>query len=154
MKASSGRPARRARDHVQGGMRKEVISVLREEGRILTAYQILRGLRAKLGRRIAPTSIYRCLTDLIERGLVIRVESLNAYVAAGEMASVSDRFLLVCKGCGETRSLLDGEVKARLQTDADRIGFTINRSVLELLGTCRSCQNETEPRLLGAGTGA
>ncbi|MEW5420826.1 Fur family transcriptional regulator [Amorphus sp. 3PC139-8] len=123
-----------------GGLRQDVLALLRDEARLLTAYQLLRRLRVELGRPIAPTSIYRCLYDLIHQGLVTRVESLNAYVATGEQASPGAKFLLICQGCGETISLIDGEVTARLETDADRVGFAIDRSVLELLGTCQTCQ--------------
>ena len=57
-----------------------VLKILQTSEQPMSAYEILGKLRDK-NPKIAPPTIYRTLSDLVERGRAHRLESLNAYIA-------------------------------------------------------------------------
>lgn len=73
-----------------------VLEILEAAEQPVKAYQLLEALYDE-GLR-APMTIYRALDALIERRLVKKIASLNAFVAAGKCAAA----FLVCRKCGRT----------------------------------------------------
>lgn len=117
-------------------LRQAVLDILMAAGRPIGAYDILAEMAARTGHPVAPTSIYRVLAALIAAGQAIKVESLNAFMASKAPGSV----LCVCRRCGGVVSLADRALERQLLRDANSVGFTIDRPVVELTGTCRDCR--------------
>lgn len=119
-------------------MRADVLAVLRREARPLSAYDVIAALRPA-HPKIAPPTVYRALTALIERGRVHRLESLNAFVAClceeHEHASI----MSICDDCGGVEETVAPELLAQLSGVAERSGFQSTRHVVELHGVCASC---------------
>ncbi|MCR9219177.1 MAG: transcriptional repressor [Alphaproteobacteria bacterium] len=116
-----------------------VYAALTRAGGPLSAYAILDDLRAA-GLR-APQQIYRALDKLTERGLVHRLESLNAFVACcdpahegHEMAAFS-----ICEACGKVGEMTDAGLIDRLKRLAARDAFQIRSMTLEVRGLCAEC---------------
>lgn len=65
-------------------LRAAVLEALQDAGVCLGAYEISDHLRSRLGRRIAPHSIYRILDHLCQSGLVARLETSKAFVARAD----------------------------------------------------------------------
>lgn len=111
-----------------------------------SAYDLLDRLRDEGLRN--PLQIYRALTALTGRGLVHRLESLNAFVACahphehGEGEGHHDHGLIafaICGTCHRVEEFSDPEITRRLEGWAEAHAFRAERTILELRGTCGAC---------------
>ena len=117
-----------------------VFNALGDAEKPLGAYDLLDILRGD-GLR-SPLQIYRALDKLIGLGLVHRLESLNAFVACthcGEQQHQSAAFT-ICDLCGKVSEVEDPDLARRLAQMAARSGFRLEKSTIELRGTCAECQ--------------
>lgn len=123
--------------------RRAVLELLLDSHCALGAYEILRRFDWG-GRARAPVQVYRALNFLESMGLVHRVASSNAYVACYRLAERHGAVLFVCKACGV---VMEGE-KLELESIMDQLarqsGFTIHSRLLEAVGYCPNCAEETE----------
>jgi Fur family zinc uptake transcriptional regulator len=116
-----------------------VLNALSRAGGPLSAYTILDQLRGDGFR--APLQVYRALEKLLERGLVHRLESLNAFVAcahAHEHAHGLTAFA-ICEKCGQVSEFSDEIVEERLKNWAGRSGFRSAKTTIEIRGDCANC---------------
>lgn len=119
-----------------GTNQDEVLAALRRAKTPLTAYGILK--LVKDAGISAPLSVYRALDRLIERSLVHRIESLNAYVpCTGDHRDPA--IFTICCDCGQVEELAGDNVLCHLQEAAARRGFRIDRTMIEIEGRCASC---------------
>ena len=116
-----------------------VLETLNHANGPLSAYDILDRLRDD-GLR-APLQVYRALDKLIEQGLAHRLESLNAFVccADSECHRASTAAFAICSGCGRVDEFTDPTVTERLAAWAERTGFGLERTTIELRGRCAEC---------------
>lgn len=116
-----------------------VFGALSEADGPLSAYTILDRLRDQGFR--APLQVYRALDKLVEFGLVHRLESLNAFVACRhpECDSHETTAFTICDRCNQVQEITDPSLAKRLKQLADASGFALQKSTVELRGTCRSC---------------
>ncbi|MEM9123606.1 MAG: Fur family transcriptional regulator [Pseudomonadota bacterium] len=117
-----------------------VIEALGASERPLTAYEILdlKDVRAK-GLK-APLTIYRALEKLVDRGLVHRIESLNAYIACAHRhphRSVSG--FMICNDCKKTVEYPLQECESHLLQAPQAAGFKIGSVRVEMVGQCAAC---------------
>jgi Fur family zinc uptake transcriptional regulator len=116
----------------------EILRVLRSSSVPMTAYAILEAVRSR--NITAPTTVYRALSRLMQRGTVHRLESLNAYIACRDHCHQhGPAAFIICRGCGHVDELTQTDVVRRLQADATRLGFQIEATTIELTGRCASC---------------
>ena len=116
---------------------KKVLALLTKSDKPLSAYDILDKLR-KFGIK-APPTVYRALEALVEKGLVHRIESLNAFVACHEHDEKHAAKFAVCRKCGATAEIHDKQLAALIKTLAKKLHFHIEREMIELLGLCKRC---------------
>ncbi|OLP61470.1 Fur family transcriptional regulator [Xaviernesmea oryzae] len=122
-----------------------VVNALREAEAPLSAYMILDKLRDDGFR--APLQVYRALDKLMERGLVHRLESLNAFVACqhdhahGEAHGHGSGVLAfaICEDCGSVAEIDDPAINARLSALAADRSFKTDKTTIEIRGHCREC---------------
>jgi Fur family transcriptional regulator, zinc uptake regulator len=122
---------------------RKVIALLSGSSKPLSAYEILDKLRPE-GIK-APPTVYRALEALIERGLVHRIESLNAFVACHDdddhdHHNHSAQFA-VCRSCGSVTELHDQRITELLSELSNKLHFHVEREMLELLGQCQQCDS-------------
>ncbi len=105
----------------------------------LSAYAILDQLREE-GLR-APLQVYRALEKLLEKGLAHRLESMNAFVACAHPHCHASGLIAfaICESCGQVSEFSDDVVRERLEGWADREGFVVKRTTMEIRGDCRAC---------------
>lgn len=128
-----------------------VLAVLKARRAPLSAYEVLDALNTS-ERPLAPTTVYRALSALLERGQIHRLESRNAFVACqGACREASQggsedgsqdacaTILAVCDGCGAVEETVSTDVNAALSQATGRTGFTASRHVIELIGRCAAC---------------
>lgn len=120
-------------------LRKAVLTALFSTGRPAGAYDLRDQVSLALGRAISAASIYRTLDFLCEQSVAARIESRNAYVACAHPDHDHACVLFVCNGCGASSEIEDRSLERRLASDAEALGFTIERCVLELSGACADC---------------
>ncbi len=120
-------------------LRKQVLEALWQAHQARGAYDILASLKGKNGRPLAPLSVYRALDFLVEQGLAHRVESLNAYIGCPHPTTHHALHLLICSVCHTVQEVESKAVTRSLTTAAQKVGFTPERSVVEVLGRCASC---------------
>jgi Fur family zinc uptake transcriptional regulator len=122
-------------------MQSDVLAVLRRGRGPLSAYDVLGALR-DAHPRIAPTTIYRALAALTERGLVHRLESLSAYVPCRCHSHGNASILSICGDCGVVEENVAPDLLRELSGVAGRSGFAPTRHVIEIHGLCASCGPE------------
>jgi Fur family transcriptional regulator, zinc uptake regulator len=92
------------------------------------------------GGRIAPPTVYRALEFLKDKGLVHRIESLNAYVGCAHPGDAHACRFLICKQCGSAAEMEDDALEQAMADAAGRHGFSVAHVTLEIAGTCPECQ--------------
>ena len=120
-------------------MRAAVFEVLAGQHRPVSAYDIAEAVSLRQGRRIAANSVYRILDLFVANNLALRIESANAYVANPHPGCIHDCIFLVCDSCRRTTHV-DNDIVARsVRKSALGAGFTPQRTVIEVRGTCDLC---------------
>jgi Fur family transcriptional regulator, zinc uptake regulator len=120
-------------------MRRALLAAIWEARRPIGAYELVEALQRSLGRKLTPTTVYRTLDFLLEQGLVIRIESRNAYLPCAHPDRPRSRAFFVCDECNASIALDDPRMESLLTREAGAIGFTVRRKVLELQGVCSRC---------------
>ena len=118
--------------------RKDVLASVAESHSAVGAYEIIERM-ATGGARPAPITIYRALDFLLEHDLVHKIESRNAYVACAGVHANNQPTLLVCEKCGIVDEVVEPSANACLQNIAHAKSFIVNKTVIELSGTCNQC---------------
>ncbi|MEQ9556249.1 MAG: Fur family transcriptional regulator [Rhodospirillales bacterium] len=116
-----------------------VLTALKGADKPLTAYDVL-GLPAirKAGMK-APLTIYRALDKLTDRGLVHRIESLNAFVHCDHGPHDHATGFLICTDCGRTLEVHLEACETHLAGRARDQGFAVDDVRVEMTGRCPDC---------------
>lgn len=123
-------------------LRKRVLEYVWSSHQPIGAYAILDRLRTEHGRALGPPTVYRALDFLVERGLVHRLASLNAFVGCPQPGDAHIVQFLICRQCGMAAELDDTRVAGALDRSAAARGFRVEDQVIELSGLCSHCQKE------------
>ena len=126
---------------------KKILGALGRSEKPLSAYDILD--RARSDALKAPVQVYRSLEKLAQRGLVHRIEALNAFVACSEHDDRCKKSehrhdahrpgFVICRDCGAVREFEDGRI-ASIAQEAAGGDFEVNLVTLEVYGRCASCR--------------
>ena len=119
-------------------VRRQTLQILLESPRALGAYEVLERLVAE-GFANQPPVAYRALEFLEEQGLVHRIRRLNAFMACMNMGEAHAPAFLICRACHAVAEAPAAEVSAALTAAAAGLGFVVERSTVEALGLCPSC---------------
>jgi Fur family zinc uptake transcriptional regulator len=134
-----------ARDRLTGrgeqwtDMRESVFEALASFDRPASAYDIAEAVSNKQGRRVAANSVYRILDLFVGSNLARRVESANAYVANAHPDCLHDCIFLICDNCGQAVHIDDDGISGGVRKAAESAGFSAQRPVIEVRGTCGDC---------------
>ncbi|MEM7425967.1 MAG: Fur family transcriptional regulator [Pseudomonadota bacterium] len=109
----------------------------------LTAYGLLDRLRTEGFK--APPQVYRALEALVDRGMVHRLESLNAFVACAHESCHPSGLVAfaICDDCGQATEFNDEFVAQRLQSWSAERSFKPHRTTIEIRGECGECHGLT-----------
>lgn len=118
---------------------QRVLTLLQQTGSPLSAYALLDRLRGQ--GLTAPTQIYRALERLEERGLVHRLETLNAYVSCAYPSGCQRHLkaFAICDDCGHVNEFTDSNLDSCLNRWMKSNTFSLHDSTIELHGRCASC---------------
>jgi len=117
----------------------EILTCLRKAGEPMSAYAILDRVR-KSGISHPPT-VYRALNDLMQKGMVHRLQSRSAFVACGHGACDGKFAFAICRACDRVVEipLTDEDQAALLGLAPDEI--TPEQVTLEIAGLCADCRD-------------
>jgi Fur family transcriptional regulator, zinc uptake regulator len=118
-----------------------VFEALEDADKPLGAYDLLDTLRGNGFR--SPLQVYRALDKLMTLGLVHRLESLNAFVLCvhcREAVKPESAAFTICTVCGKVTEVNDAGLAKQLVQMAGETGFALEKSIVELRGTCAACQ--------------
>jgi len=121
-------------------MRSAVFEALASFDRPASAYDIADKVSKSEGRRVAANSVYRILDLFVGANLARRVESANAYIANDHPDCLHDCIFLICDSCGQTTHLDDDSLSGGVRAAAKQAGFSPDRPVIEVRGTCSDCK--------------
>ena len=125
-------------------MQADILAVLRQCGAPMSAYKVLDRLRDG-NPRLAPPTIYRALAALIGRGMVHRLESLNAFVACRCEQHGHVPIFSICEDCGTVEEAVSQRITNELSRIAGQSGFAPARHVIEVHGHCARCESKEAP---------
>jgi Fur family zinc uptake transcriptional regulator len=123
-------------------MRSAVFEALASFDRPASAYDIADKVSKDQGRRVAANSVYRILDLFVNANVARRVESANAYVANDHPACLHDCIFLICDQCGQTKHIDNDTLAGGVRDAAKKAGFSPDRPVIEVRGTCEDCQDD------------
>ena len=123
-------------------MRESVFEALAGFDRPASAYDIAEAVSNKQGRRVAANSVYRILDLFVGANLARRVESAKAYVANAHPDCLHDCIFLICDNCGQAVHIDDDGLSGGVRKAAESAGFSAQRPVIEVRGTCGDCGDQ------------
>jgi Fur family zinc uptake transcriptional regulator len=118
-----------------------ILEILRQNDGPLSANGVLEIMRID-NPKTAPPTIYRALGALTDKGLVHRLETLNAYLACRHGKHSHASILSICDVCGGVEECLAPEVLGALSGVSRQSGFVATRHVIEMRGQCADCGTE------------
>lgn len=120
-------------------MRAAIFDALATRDKPASAYDIADAVSRTRGKRVAPNSVYRILDLFVANNIAMRVESANAYIANAHPGCRHDCIFLVCDTCGQVTHIDDDPITRSLRSAAEQAGFTPERPIVEVRGTCAAC---------------
>ncbi len=121
--------------------RQQVLEILLQSHQPMGAYDILAQInQAESGSPVAPPIVYRALEFLLDEGLIHRIECRNAFIGCADPGHSGAAQFLICKGCEKVAEL--DKPATTLRSEASRVGFAIDHSVVEITGFCADCQQK------------
>jgi Fur family transcriptional regulator, ferric uptake regulator len=129
----------RAQGLRNGGARRIVVEHLGRQNCCTSAQEIFDGIREQ-GDRVAIASVYRALDQLVELGLVTRVE-LGDGIARFEPSHADGHHHhhLVCDDCGRVEPFSDPRLETALEHIATRLDYDMRGHEVILHGQCGDC---------------
>ena len=147
--AKSPVPARRSRQKIEA----VVLDILARAHVPMSAYDIAHQAM-NLGQPVLANQVYRTLRHLTQKNLVLRVESLSAYLIRQDYGDAC----LICAHCGDVQQVSAGPLHTTLAGLAGKIGFHADRAIVEIRGFCAACvagaQRNRSVRQAGSGRAA
>lgn len=120
-------------------LRRRVFELVWASHKPVGAYQVLEGLTEE-GRKPSPPTVYRSLDFLLEHRLIHRISSLNAFLGCAHPGHPHPAQFFICRKCGEATEVEGQALDRALDSEADRIGFDVQETTVEVLGCCSHCR--------------
>ena len=116
----------------------EILSCLRKAKEPMSAYAILD--RVRVSGISHPPTVYRALNELMEKGMVHRLQSRSAFIACGHGACDGKFAFAICRLCEKVVEipLSDADQAALLSLAPDEIAP--EQVMLEIAGLCEICR--------------
>ena len=124
-------------------LRKDVLTIIMEAKKPISATNILRELKKNRGNAEPPTA-YRVIEYLLEKGVIHKINSENKYVLCSHIAqplkSNEHGFIFICKKCSCSKEIKDKKFRKYVHGLTESYLFLIDNSPIEINGICENCQ--------------
>lgn len=117
----------------------EILSCLRQAQEPMSAYAILD--RVRIAGISHPPTVYRALNELMQKGMVHRLQSRSAFIACGHGACDGKFAFAICRQCERVVEILlsDDDQAALLGLAPEEI--MPEQVTLEIAGLCDTCRS-------------
>lgn len=116
-----------------------ILHILQTNNKAMSAYDLLK-LVKPYGFH-APTQIYRILNKLINYRLVIKIETLNRYLAYGHKFQQTYQILAICTDCQKVECIEMPNLDQIIEQSIYTKNFNSKYRHLEILGQCALCSS-------------
>ena len=120
-------------------LRKEVLELILNASGPIGAYDLLARLKSNSERPAAPPTVYRTLEFLLEKGLIHRLTSINAYIPCCHPREGHQAAFLICMQCKNVKEGSSSGLTHQLELLAQSDQFSIHHSIIEISGICQQC---------------
>lgn len=120
-------------------LRRQILELLWESGKPAGAYDLIEALKLKNSRPVGPPTVYRALEFLMSQGLVLKIESRNAYVPRVHPERQTNCLFFICSNCELFFEVEDPRIEQLLAENAAMLGFRPTQRVIEVKGVCATC---------------
>lgn len=124
--------------------REQILNVfLRQEGH-LSADDLFDRIRSADGR-ISRATVYRTLQWMVDAGIARKVDFGEGRSRYEHSYRHPRHYHLICKTCSRSFEFLSSDIEALVDEIAMARGFAAAQSVVQIYGTCESCQAGKRP---------
>ena len=123
-------------------LRKEVLELILNASGPMGAYDLLAKIKSDSDRPAAPPTVYRTLDFLLEKGLIHRLTSINAYIPFCHPREGHQAAFLICTACKNVTEASAQGLLTQLDALAASDQFTAQHSIIEISGICQQCHHK------------
>ena len=123
-------------------LRKEVLELILNASGPVGAYDLLAKLKGTSDRPAAPPTVYRTLDFLLEKGLIHRLTSINAYIPCCHPREGHQAAFLICSQCHTVKEASAKGLIQELNQRAASDHFSAHHSIIEISGICQQCSSK------------
>ena len=123
-------------------LRKEVLELILSASGPMGAYDLLAKIKSTSDRPAAPPTVYRTLDFLLEKGLIHRLTSINAYIPCCHPREGHQAAFLICTECKSVTEASAQGLLQQLDALSASDNFSAQHSIIEISGTCQQCRNK------------
>ncbi|MGB9190170.1 transcriptional repressor [Acinetobacter haemolyticus] len=123
-------------------LRKEVLELILNASGPMGAYDLLAKIKSESDRPAAPPTVYRTLDFLLEKGLIHRLTSINAYIPCCHPREGHQAAFLICTECKNVKEASAQGLLKQLDELSASDQFTAHHSIIEISGICQQCRNK------------
>ena len=123
-------------------LRKEVLELILNASGPMGAYDLLAKIKSDSDRPAAPPTVYRTLDFLLEKGLIHRLTSINAYIPCCHPREGHQAAFLICTTCKNVTEASAQGLLTQLDALAASDQFTSQHSIIEISGICQQCHHK------------
>ena len=120
-------------------LRKEVLELILNATGPMGAYDLLAKIKSESDRPAAPPTVYRTLDFLLEKGLIHRLTSNNAYIPCCHPRGGHQAAFLICTECKSVKEASAQGLLQQLDELSASDHFTAHHSIIEISGICQQC---------------
>ena len=119
---------------------QQILDILIAENKALSAYALLE--KAKPFGFHSPMQVYRILKKLADYGLILKLDSLNMYLANESKQQHQYQLVTICTECQKTQVFDIPQLDHIIEQSIHPQNFSSKYQHLELLGQCALCCSE------------
>ena len=123
-------------------LRKEVLSLILNASGPIGAYDILAKIKNTSDKPAAPPTVYRSLDFLLDKGLIHRLTSINAYIPCCHPREGHQAAFLICTQCQSVKEASAQGLIDQLDQLAKSDQFQAHHSIIEISGICQQCSKQ------------
>jgi len=123
-------------------LRKEVLELILNASGPMGAYDLLARIKSQTDRPAAPPTVYRTLDFLLEKGLIHRLTSINAYIPCCHPREGHQAAFLICTECHTVKEASAIGLIQQLNHLAESDQFKAHHSIIEISGICQQCSSK------------
>ncbi|WP_343597208.1 transcriptional repressor [Acinetobacter sp.] len=121
-------------------LRKEVLALILNATGPIGAYDILAQIKNTSDKPAAPPTVYRSLDFLLDKGLIHRLSSINAFIPCCHPREGHQAAFLICSQCKAVKEASAEGLLTQLNQLAESDQFNIHHTIIEISGICQQCQ--------------